>query len=102
MQKKGGKKCIWLGRVTLRANFRWKLVQLGLDEHYKKLHDFKRSASAGLGNVGVAGRPESAAGIDANSAGAGNGNSGQEFLSVAVHYPWARALSQNKVPYYIK
>ncbi len=26
----------------------------------------------------------------------------QDFLSVAVHYPWARAISQNKVPYYIK
>ena len=33
-----------------------------------------------------------------NSGGGGN----QDFLSVAVHYPWARAISHNKVPYYIK
>ena len=54
--------------------FRWKLLQLGLDEHYKKLNEFRNR--------------------DVPTT--------QDFLSVAVHYPWARAISQNKVPYYIK
>ena len=53
---------------------RWKLLQLGLDEHYKKLNEFRNR--------------------DVPTT--------QDFLSVAVHYPWARAISQNKVPYYIK
>ena len=79
--------------VTALFHFRWKLVQLGLDEQYKRLHDFKRgvnpSASAGGGRDG------------AESTASGS-NSSQDFLSVAVHYPWARAISQNKVPYYIK
>ena len=63
--------------------FRWKLVQLGLDEQYKRLNDVKRAAA---------------------NRGSDNSQSatGQEFLSVAVQYPWARAISQNKVPYYIK
>ena len=26
----------------------------------------------------------------------------QDFLAVAVQAPWARAISQNGVPYYIK
>ena len=53
---------------------RWKLLQLGLDEHYKKLNEFRNREVPTT----------------------------QDFLSVAVHYPWARAISQNKVPYYIK
>lgn len=55
-------------------NTRWKLLQLGLDEQYKKLNEVRRR-----GEVPTT----------------------QDFLSVAVHYPWARAISQNKVPYYI-
>ena len=63
---------------VMRAHFslfsRWKLLQLGLDEHYKKLNEFRNREVPTT----------------------------QDFLSVAVHYPWARAISQNKVPYYIK
>jgi hypothetical protein len=50
------------------------LLQLGLDEQYKKLNEIRRR-----GEVPTT----------------------QDFLSVSVHYPWARAISQNKVPYYI-
>ena len=53
---------------------RWKLLQVGLDEQYKKLNEIRRRGEV----------PTS-----------------QDFLAVAVHYPWARAISQNKVPYYI-
>ena len=53
---------------------RWKLLQVGLDEQYKKLNEIRRR---------------------------GEVPTNQDFLSVAVHYPWARAISQNKVPYYI-
>ena len=49
-------------------------MQVGLDEQYKKLNDIRRRGE-----------------VPAN----------QDFLSVSVHYPWARATSQNKVPYYI-
>merc|ERR1719510_2453435 len=55
-------------------NTRWKLLQVGLDEQYKKLNEIRRR-----GEVPTT----------------------QDFLSVAVHYPWARAVSQHKVPYYI-
>jgi len=55
-------------------NTRWKLLQVGLDEQYKKLNEIRRRGEV----------PTS-----------------QDFLAVAVHYPWARAISQNKVPYYI-
>merc|ERR1719242_680604 len=55
-------------------NTRWKLLQVGLDEQYKKLNEIRRR---------------------------GEVPTNQDFLSVAVHYPWARATSQNKVPYYI-
>lgn len=54
--------------------YRWKLLQVGLDEQYKKLNEIRRR---------------------------GEVPTNQDFLSVAVHYPWARATSQNKVPYYI-
>ena len=50
------------------------MLQVGLDEQYKKLNEIRRRGE-----------------VPAN----------QDFLSVAVHYPWARAISQNKVPYYI-
>lgn len=56
------------------SSARWKLLQVGLDEQYKKLNEIRRRGE-----------------VPAN----------QDFLSVAVHYPWARAISQNKVPYYI-
>ena len=55
--------------------FRWKLLQLGLDDQYKKLNEVRSRAEL----------PTT-----------------QDFLAVAVHYPWARAVSQHKVPYYIK
>ena len=55
--------------------YRWKLLQLGLDDQYKKLNEVRSRAEL----------PTT-----------------QDFLSVAVHYPWARAVSQHKVPYYIK
>ena len=45
-----------------------------MDEQYKKLNEIRRR---------------------------GEVPTNQDFLSVAVHYPWARATSQNKVPYYI-
>ena len=45
-----------------------------MDEQYKKLNEIRRRGEV----------PTS-----------------QDFLAVAVHYPWARAISQNKVPYYI-
>lgn len=64
-------------QVLLRLediNTRWKLLQLGLDDHYKKLNEFRNREVPTT----------------------------QDFLSVAVHYPWARAISHNKVPYYIK
>ena len=54
---------------------RWKLLQLGLDDQYKKLNEVRSRAEL----------PTT-----------------QDFLAVAVHYPWARAVSQHKVPYYIK
>ena len=34
---------------------RWKLVQLGLDEQYKKLNEVKRAASSGGGGGGLGG-----------------------------------------------
>eukprot|EP00094_Tigriopus_californicus_P012291 TCALIF_11881-PA protein Name:"Similar to Dys Dystrophin, isoform E (Drosophila melanogaster)" AED:0.37 eAED:0.38 QI:0/0/0/0.61/1/1/13/0/914 len=58
----------------------WKLVQLSLDDQYKKLNEVKRTTNRDTSN---------------------GGSTAQDFLSVAVHYPWARAISQNKVPYYI-
>ncbi|XP_059082484.1 dystrophin-like [Tigriopus californicus] len=61
-------------------NTRWKLVQLSLDDQYKKLNEVKRTTNRDTSN---------------------GGSTAQDFLSVAVHYPWARAISQNKVPYYI-
>ena len=74
--------------------FRWKLVQLGLDDQYKKLNEIKRQAAAAAARGGSGGGSGGGDG--------GGGSSNQDFLSVAVHYPWARAISQNKVPYYIK
>ena len=72
------KRCVTSLAEVTRTHFslfsRWKLLQLGLDEHYKKLNEFRNREVPTT----------------------------QDFLSVAVHYPWARAISQNKVPYYIK
>ena len=62
-------------RQKLSFNFRWKLLQLGLDDQYKKLNEVRSRAEL----------PTT-----------------QDFLAVTVHYPWARAVSQHKVPYYIK
>jgi len=56
-------------------NTRWKLVQLGLDDQYKRLNEVR--------------------GKDRLP------NTQQDFLSVAVAAPWARAISHNGVPYYI-
>ena len=56
-------------------------MQLGLDEHYKILNDLKQRAANLNGEIAC------------NS---------QDMLSMAAQYPWARAVSQNKVPYYIK
>ena len=62
-------------KVLLNLVCRWKLLQLGLDDQYKKLNEVRSRAEL----------PTT-----------------QDFLAVAVHYPWARAVSQHKVPYYIK
>ena len=70
-------------------NTRWKLIQLGMDDHYKKLNDLKKNQPQIVGQSFGQNdfqRPKSQ----------------QEFLAGSVQYPWARAISNNKVPYYIK
>ncbi|XP_040580779.1 dystrophin isoform X3 [Lepeophtheirus salmonis] len=64
-------------------NTRWKLLQLGLDEEYKRLNDVRNRQKT------------------SNASNASSSVTSQDFLSVAVAYPWARAVSHNKVPYYI-
>ncbi len=86
-------------QTKLLSWIRWKLVQVGLDEQYKRLNEVKRAAAAAAA-AGGGGGGGSGGGREAGSASTGNNQ--QDFLSVAVHYPWARAISQNKVPYYIK
>ncbi|XP_054271023.1 dystrophin isoform X2 [Macrosteles quadrilineatus] len=54
-------------------NTRWKLLQVGVDERYKQLRD-----------LGKDGSPPN-----------------QNFLSASVDHPWERAITQNRVPYYI-
>ncbi|XP_063241315.1 dystrophin, isoforms A/C/F/G/H-like [Bacillus rossius redtenbacheri] len=54
-------------------NTRWKLLQIAVDDRYKQLNDF-----------GKEGAPPN-----------------QGFLSVSVDQPWERAITANKVPYYI-
>ena len=58
------------------------------------MNEIKRQAAAAAARGGSGGGSGGGDG--------GGGSSNQDFLSVAVHYPWARAISQNKVPYYIK
>ncbi|XP_030642262.1 utrophin isoform X2 [Chanos chanos] len=54
-------------------NMRWKLLQADVDERLKLLREAHRDF----------------------------GPSSQHFLSTSVQLPWQRAVSQNKVPYYI-
>ncbi|XP_070800305.1 dystrophin isoform X5 [Pituophis catenifer annectens] len=54
-------------------NGRWKLLQLSIDERIRQLHEAHRDF----------------------------GPTSQHFLSTSVQDPWERAISPNKVPYYI-
>ncbi|XP_078088639.1 dystrophin-like isoform X10 [Mustelus asterias] len=54
-------------------NTRWKLLQVSIDERLKQLHEAHRDF----------------------------GPTSQHFLSTSVQDPWERAISPNKVPYYI-
>ncbi|XP_041067968.1 dystrophin isoform X1 [Carcharodon carcharias] len=54
-------------------NTRWKLLQVSIDERLKQLHEAHRDF----------------------------GPTSQHFLSTSVQGPWERAISPNKVPYYI-
>ncbi|KAJ8409708.1 hypothetical protein AAFF_G00217670, partial [Aldrovandia affinis] len=54
-------------------NMRWKLLQVAVEERLKQLQEAHRDF----------------------------GPSSQHFLSTSVQLPWQRAVSQNKVPYYI-
>ncbi|KAJ8270600.1 hypothetical protein GJAV_G00116950 [Gymnothorax javanicus] len=54
-------------------NTRWKLLQVAVDERLRQLQEAHRDF----------------------------GPSSQHFLSTSVQLPWQRAVSQNKVPYYI-
>ncbi|KAJ8355723.1 hypothetical protein SKAU_G00185170 [Synaphobranchus kaupii] len=54
-------------------NMRWKLLQVAVEERLKQLQEAHRDF----------------------------GPSSQHFLSTSVQQPWQRAVSQNKVPYYI-
>ncbi|XP_034435041.1 dystrophin isoform X4 [Hippoglossus hippoglossus] len=56
-----------------QLNMRWKLLQVAVDERLKLLQEAHRDF----------------------------GPSSQHFLSTSVQLPWQRAVSQNKVPYYI-
>ncbi|XP_072270336.1 dystrophin isoform X1 [Pyxicephalus adspersus] len=54
-------------------NTRWKLLQVSIDERIRQLHEAHRDF----------------------------GPTSQHFLSTSVQGPWERAISPNKVPYYI-
>ncbi|XP_069495183.1 dystrophin isoform X3 [Ambystoma mexicanum] len=54
-------------------NARWKLLQVSIDERIRQLHEAHRDF----------------------------GPTSQHFLSTSVQGPWERAISPNKVPYYI-
>ncbi|XP_025055994.1 dystrophin isoform X4 [Alligator sinensis] len=54
-------------------NARWKLLKVAIDERIRQLHDAHRDF----------------------------GPTSQHFLSTSVQGPWERAISPNKVPYYI-
>ncbi|XP_056437387.1 utrophin-like isoform X1 [Gadus chalcogrammus] len=56
-----------------QLNMRWKLLQVAVEERLKLLQEAHRDF----------------------------GPSSQHFLSTSVELPWQRAVSQNKVPYYI-
>ncbi|KAM6954362.1 utrophin [Aplochiton taeniatus] len=56
-----------------QLNMRWKLLQVAVEERLKLLQEAHRDF----------------------------GPSSQHFLSTSVQLPWQRAVSQNKVPYYI-
>jgi len=79
-------------------------VQLGLDEQYKRMTEVKRAASTGrtAGVTTVAAATAAPAAPSSSFSADRSAQQQQDFLAVAVHYPWARAMSQNKVPYYIK
>lgn len=66
--------CLWSCDIDYDVVFRWKLLQVGVDERYKHLRDF-----------GKDGAPPN-----------------QSFLSASVDHPWERATTQTRVPYYIK
>uniref|UniRef100_A0A3B4A8J7 Dystrophin n=1 Tax=Periophthalmus magnuspinnatus TaxID=409849 RepID=A0A3B4A8J7_9GOBI len=57
-----------------QLNVRWKLLQVAVEDRLKLLQEAHRDF----------------------------GPSSQHFLSTSVQLPWQRAVSQNKVPYYIK
>lgn len=76
------------------TNTRWKLIQLGMDEHYKKLNELKKSSQTN--NIMTQSFASSQSGGEFQRP-----KSQQEFLAGSVQYPWARAISTNKVPYYI-
>ncbi|CAJ1078469.1 dystrophin isoform X1 [Xyrichtys novacula] len=56
-----------------QLNMRWKLLQVAVEDRLKQLQEAHRDF----------------------------GPSSQHFLSTSVQHPWQRAVSQNKVPYYI-
>ncbi|XP_047429770.1 dystrophin isoform X4 [Mugil cephalus] len=56
-----------------QLNMRWKLLQVAVEDRLKQLQEAHRDF----------------------------GPSSQHFLSTSVQLPWQRAVSQNKVPYYI-
>nr|XP_033799840.1 dystrophin-related protein 2 isoform X2 [Geotrypetes seraphini] len=60
-------------RVMEQINTRWKQMQASINEHQKQLQDAHRDFGPGS----------------------------QHFLSTSVQVPWERAISPNKVPYYI-
>ncbi|XP_068124436.1 dystrophin isoform X17 [Hyperolius riggenbachi] len=62
-----------LSRIE-ELNTRWKLLQVSIDERIRQLHEAHRDF----------------------------GPTSQHFLSTSVQGPWERAISPNKVPYYIK
>ena len=75
--------------------FRWKLVQLGLDDHYKRLNEVRGKDRMPHTQVNLLEeKKRERKKIYYLKC--------QDFLSVAVQAPWARAISQNGVPYYIK
>jgi hypothetical protein len=55
--------------------YRWKFLQVAVDERYKQVKDVGKEGGAALNHC---------------------------FLCESVETPWERAVSHTKVPYYIK